>query len=166
MHARPRGRFHCMYVAVAQKKLLIAWNIPLTSLLEDMQHSNTNYQPLEPMKDLNYRIDAQPPIRKRYRADREEQRRRRTEGDTSARRTIKLEHTTDMGRLAEVLSQDELDTLIKAEREMRQIRFRNRLSGNVPQSFWDAYETVRELRHTALKRIVSHYAYQAPEHNV
>ena len=132
-----------------------------------MQHSNTNHQPRQTdMQDLNYRIDAQPAIRRGYAADREEQRRRRTEGDTNARRTIKLKRSTDMGRLAEVLSQDELTTLIKAEQEMRQIRVRNRLSGQLPPSFWDAYETVRELRHTALKRIRPSYAYEAPENNV
>ena len=117
------------------------------------------------MQDLNYRIDAQPAIRRAYCTDREEQRRRRTEGDTDARRTIKLKHATDMGRLAEVLSQDEVGTLIKAEQKIRQIRVRNRLSGQVPPAFWDAYETVRELRHTALKRLVDHYAYEAPEDN-
>ena len=117
------------------------------------------------MQDLNHRIDAQPSVRRGYSADRQEQRRRRTEGDTNARRTIKLKRSTDMGRLAEVLSQDELRTLIKAEQEMRQIRVRNRLSGQVPPAFWDAYETVRELRHTALKRMVGHYAYEAPENN-
>ena len=118
------------------------------------------------MQDLNYRIDTQPDVREAYRADREDQRRRRTEGDTNARRTIKLKRSTDMGRLAEVLSQDELRTLIKAEQEMRQIRVRNRLSGQVPPAFWDAYETVRELRPTALKRIRPSYAYEAPENNV
>ena len=117
------------------------------------------------MQDLNYRIDAQPAIRRAYCTDREEQRRRRTEGDTSARRTVKLKRATDMGRLAEVLSQDEIGTLIKAEQKIRQIRVRNRLSGQVPPAFWDAYETVRELRHTALKRLVDHYAYEAPEDN-
>ena len=117
------------------------------------------------MQDLNYRIDAQPDVRRGYAADRQEQRRRRTEGDTNARRTIKLKRSTDMGRLAEVLSQDEIGTLIKAEQEIRQIRVRNRLSGQVPPAFWDAYETVREIRHTALKRLVDHYAYEAPENN-
>lgn len=118
------------------------------------------------MQDLNHRIDAQPDVRRGYAADRQEQRRRRTEGDTDARRTIKLKHATDMGRLAEVLSQDELRTLIKADQEMRQIRVRNRLSGQVPPAFWDAYDTAVALRHTALKRIRPSYAYEAPENNV
>lgn len=78
---------------------------------------------------------------------------------TQASRTIELKGITDMGRLVDVLSQEEISTLIKAEQRIRQIRVRNRLSGHVPPAFWDAYEAAQELRHTALKRMVDHYAY-------
>jgi len=108
------------------------------------------------MQDLNHRSDVSAPVRPGHDARRQEQRRRRVEG--TPKRTITL-GDDDMGRLADVLSKAELSALIKAEQRMQQIRVRNRLSGSVPESFWDAYETATELRHTALKRMVDHYAY-------
>jgi len=115
------------------------------------------------MQDINHRADVSAPVRPGHDASRQEQRRRWVEG--TPKRTVTLDDATDMGKLVDVLSRDEIETLIKAEQRMQQIRVRNRLSGQVPDAFWAAYDTATELRHAALKRMVDHYAYEPPEDN-